>query len=234
MHWPSAAPGAVVPVGERRRARRSGPAAAVLHPGARRRAAVPEDRAPSNARLGRPGDRVLDRAGGAVPAAVGGAGLLAHDHRSDQASEVEPHRPDARRSVQIVARHPAGGHLRACEYPPDGTMDAVPPSRVRQSVHAEMPRRRERLPRCVDSLRIRLVTRKSVPAGYAAGRQSADHRSVRNRPHQRTLPTAATPDGTKFAGGPRRSEVPESSRHAPLVSDSAWSRIPKVSVAARM
>ncbi len=233
MHWPSAAPGAAAPagerrrarcsgpaaapVGERRRARRSGPAVAVLHPGARRSAAALEDRAePSDAQLVHLADQVLGLA------AVGGAGMPARGRRGDQASRVEPRRPDVRRSGRIVARRPAGGHLPARECPPDETMGAVSPSRARPSVRAEITRRQERLPRCVDSLRIRLVTRRSVPAECAAARQSAARRSERDRPHQRTLPAATTPDGTRFAGGPRRSEVPELSQSAPQVSGSAW------------
>jgi hypothetical protein len=66
------------------------------------------------------------------------------------------------------------------------------------------------------------VPRRRVPAEYAAARQSAAHRSERDQPHQRILPTAIKPDGTRFAGGPRRSEVPELSRRAPQVSGSAW------------
>lgn len=223
MRWPSAAPGAAAAAGERLRARRSGPAAAVLHPGARRSAAALDDRAePSNARLVHPGDQVSGPVDGAVPAEVGGTGLPARGRRGDQASRVEPRQPDVRRSGRIVARRPAGGHLPARECPPDETMDAVLRGRAGRSVRAEMTRRRERLPRHVDLLRIRLVTRRSVPAECAAVRQSAARRSVRNRPDQRTLPTAATPDGTRFAGGPRRSEAPESSQRAPQVSGSGW------------
>ena len=178
MHWPSAAPGTAVAVGERHRARRIGPAATALHPGARRRAAVLEDRAPSNARLVRPGDRVLGLAAVAVPAAVGGAGLPARSRRGDLASKLEPHRPDVHRSGRLVARRPAGEHLPACACPPGETMDAVPPSRVQRSARAEMTHRRDCLPRCVDSLRIRVGTWRSVQVECAAVRQLAARRSV--------------------------------------------------------
>ncbi len=205
MHWPSAVPGAGVPVGARRRARRSGPVATVFRLDARRRAAAHEDQAEaSSARPVHPGDRALDRADGAVPAAVGGARLPVHVRRGDQASEAEPHRADGRRSVRLVARRPAAEHLPACACPPGEAMDAVPPSRVGQSVHAEMTRR----PRYVDSLRIQLVPRRSVPAECAA------RRSERNRPDQRTLPTEATPGGAKSAGNLLRSELLESSGSA--------------------
>ena len=201
-------------VGKRRRARRIGPAGAVLHPGSRRGAAALEDRAPSNARLARPGNRVLGLAAVAVPAAVGGARLPARDRRSGLASKVEPHRPGVLKLDRLVARRPAGGHRPACECPPRERMDAALPGRARRSVRAEIAHRRERRPRCVDSLRIPLAVRRSVPVECAAVRQSAAHRFVRNRPPRRTPPTAATTGGTRYAGDPRRSAVPDSSGSA--------------------
>ncbi len=216
MHWPSAAPGAAAVAGERRRARRSGPAAAVSRPEARRGGAALEGRGePSDARRVHRGDQVPDRADGAVPAEVGGAGLPARDRLGAQVSKVEPRRPDVRRSGRIVARRPAGGHLPARECPPDETMDGVPPSRARRSVRAEMGRRRERLPMCVDSLRITIVIVRIAPVECAA------RRFGRNHPDRQILRTAATADVTTSAGAPRRSEARECSRRVPQVSDSA-------------
>ena len=189
----------------------------MLHPGVRRRAAALEDRVePSDARLVPLADQVLGLAAG------GGAGLPARGRRGDQASEAEPHRPDVRRSGRLVARRPAGGHRPACEYPPGETMDAALPGQARRSVRAEIAYRRERRPRCVDSLRIPLAVRRSVPVECAAARRLAAHRSVRNRPRRPTAPTGTTTAGTKFAGVPYRSEVPELGQRAPQSSDSAW------------
>ena len=171
MHWPSAVPGAAAPVGERPRARRTAPEAAVCLPVARRGAAALEDRAePPGARLVHRGDRVLDRAGALVPVTVGGVELPVRGPRGDRASLAEVHRPDVRKLGRLVVRRPAGGHLRACASHPDETMDVAPLSRVRRSGHAEMACLPKRLPMCVVLLRTRLVTRESVPADCAAAR----------------------------------------------------------------
>ncbi len=223
MRWPSVVLGAAVPVAERPRARPSDPGAAVFLPEARRAVAPLEDPAgPSDARPVRPNDRVLDRVAAVVPAEVGGAALPARGPRGAPASRVEPRRADVPRSVQLVARPPADGHLPPFACRPGETMDAVLPSRVRQSVRGGIARRREHLPRYGASLPIPPVIRGGGPASCAAVRRSAARRSGRNHPDQRIRRTATATGGTRYAGGPRRSEVPELSRRAPRVSGSAW------------
>ncbi len=187
MRWPSAAPDAAAPVGDRERVRRSGPAAAPV--GERRRArragpaavgsplearrvaeALEDPAVPPGVRPVPPDVQVLDRVAAVVPAAVGAAGLPARGPRGDQASKVEPRRPDVRRSDRVVARRPADEHLPAYACPPEETMDAGPPSRVRQSARGGMPRRRERRPRCVASLQVPIVTPETSKAEFAARR----------------------------------------------------------------